>query len=71
MEILVLQRARVEHPGVFRDFLREDGHEYVPVELDEGERSPPSTAPTRFGFWAGQWMFDRRTGTPGWPRRKR
>ena len=41
MKILVLQHARVEHPGVFRTFLDEDGHEWVPVELDEGE-TPPS-----------------------------
>jgi GMP synthase-like glutamine amidotransferase len=41
MKILVLQHATVEHPGAFRDFLKEDGHEWVPVELDKGE-TPPS-----------------------------
>jgi len=41
MKILVLQHARVEHPGAFRAFLEEDGHQWVPVELDEGERPPP------------------------------
>ena len=41
MKILVLQHAAVEHPGVFRQFLQEDGHEWVPVELDEGEPLPP------------------------------
>lgn len=40
MRILVLQHADVEHPGVFRDFLNEDGHEWVSVELDEGEPLP-------------------------------
>ncbi|MEM7523014.1 MAG: type 1 glutamine amidotransferase [Pseudomonadota bacterium] len=41
MKILTLMHARVEHPGRFREFLAEDGHEWVPVELDEGE-TPPS-----------------------------
>lgn len=41
MKILVLQHARIEHPGTFRDFLREDGHQWVPVHLDEGETPPP------------------------------
>ncbi|MCY3880219.1 MAG: type 1 glutamine amidotransferase [Rhodobacteraceae bacterium] len=40
MKILVLQHARVEHPGSLRDFLREDGHSWHPVELDEGEALP-------------------------------
>ncbi|MGI9483180.1 MAG: type 1 glutamine amidotransferase [Hyphomicrobiales bacterium] len=40
MRILVLQHARVEHPGSLRAFLEEDGHEWVPVELDEGEALP-------------------------------
>ncbi len=42
MHILVLQHERVEHPGVFRDFLREDGHTWEPIELDEGEALPDS-----------------------------
>ena len=40
MNILVLQHARAEHPGIFRDFLAEDGHTWEPVELDEGEQLP-------------------------------
>ena len=40
MKILVLQHEPVEHPGIFRDFLAEDGHEYVAVELDHGEKIP-------------------------------
>lgn len=40
MHILVLQHARVEHPGIFRDFLREDGHSWTAVELDEGAPLP-------------------------------
>ena len=41
MKILVFQHAKVEHPGAFRAFLEEDGHQWVPVELDEGKRPPP------------------------------
>lgn len=40
MKILVLQHAPVEHPGIFRRFLSEDGHSYDAVELDDGERLP-------------------------------
>lgn len=40
MKLLVLQHADVEHPGIFRDFLREDGHRYDAVELDAGEALP-------------------------------
>ena len=40
MKILVLQHAAVEHPGIFRRFLEEDGHTWDAVELDEGEALP-------------------------------
>ncbi len=40
MHILVLQHAKVEHPGIFRDFLKEDGHTWEAVELDEDEALP-------------------------------
>jgi GMP synthase-like glutamine amidotransferase len=40
MKILVLQHARVEHPGSFRHLLEEDGHIWTPVHLDEGEALP-------------------------------
>ena len=40
MHILVLQHARVEHPGIFREFLNDDGHTWDAVELDEGESLP-------------------------------
>lgn len=42
MHILVLQHERVEHPAVFREFLREDGHTWDAIELDEGEALPDS-----------------------------
>ncbi len=41
MKILVLQHIRVEHPGIFRSFLQEDGHQWFAVHLDEGESPPP------------------------------
>jgi GMP synthase-like glutamine amidotransferase len=40
MHILVLQHARVEHPGIFRTLLDEDGHTWEVVELDEGQALP-------------------------------
>ena len=38
--ILVFQHLSIEHPGIFRTFFEEDGHECVTVELDEGETMP-------------------------------
>ena len=38
--VLVFQHIAIEHPGVFRDFLREDDIEWTAVELDEGEPIP-------------------------------
>ena len=40
MRILVFQHIPVEHPGVFRDFLTADGHDWQAVELDAGESIP-------------------------------
>ena len=41
MRILILQHNRIEHAGIFRQFLSEDGHDWFPVLLDEGENLPP------------------------------
>lgn len=38
--ILVFQHIAVEHPGIFRDFLRRDGVSWQAVELDAGEPIP-------------------------------
>jgi len=40
MKILVLQHERVEHPGSMRDYLKEDGHTWDAVHLNEGEALP-------------------------------
>lgn len=40
MNILVLQHERVEHPGVFRHFFDEDGHDWTAIHLNEGEEPP-------------------------------
>lgn len=40
MRILVFQHVSVEHPGVFREFWAEAGHEWVAVELDAGDAIP-------------------------------
>ncbi len=37
---LVFQHLRIEHPGIFRDFFKEDEIDLVTVELDEGEQIP-------------------------------
>ena len=40
MRILVFQHVDVEHPGIFRQFLEEDGIAWDAVELDAGEKIP-------------------------------
>jgi GMP synthase-like glutamine amidotransferase len=40
MKILVFQHISIEHPGIFRDFLAEDGISWDAVELDTGEPIP-------------------------------
>jgi GMP synthase-like glutamine amidotransferase len=38
--VLVFQHIDIEHPGILREFMREDGIEWRPVELDAGEAIP-------------------------------
>ena len=40
MKVIVFQHIAVEHPGIFRDFMKEDGISLDTVELDEGEIIP-------------------------------
>lgn len=40
MRILVFQHHALEHPGIFRDFLAEDGVDWDPVQLQDGEDIP-------------------------------
>jgi len=40
LNLLVLQHASVEHPGILSTFLAEDGFRVQTVELDEGETIP-------------------------------
>jgi GMP synthase-like glutamine amidotransferase len=40
MRILVFQHLAVEHPGIFRSFWTEAGHDWRAVELDAGEAIP-------------------------------
>jgi GMP synthase-like glutamine amidotransferase len=49
MKLLVVQHAAVEHPGIFRRFLEEDGHTYDAIELDLGEALPDLA--TYDGLW--------------------
>ena len=40
MKFLVLQHIPIEHPGIFRDFMKKDNIKIHTVELDEGESIP-------------------------------
>ena len=49
--ILVFQHIPVEHPGIFRDFLNEDGIRWDTVELDAGAPIP------RLDRYDGLWVM--------------
>ncbi len=49
--LLVFQHIALEHPGIFRDFMAEDGIEWDAVELDEGEAIPD------LGDYAALWVM--------------
>lgn len=40
MKFLIFQHIPVEHPGIFRKFMKEDGITWDTVELDEGDNIP-------------------------------
>jgi len=40
MHIMIFQHADVEHPGVFRHFLAEDGHTTTTVHWNQGDDAP-------------------------------
>jgi len=40
VKFLVLQHIAIEHPGIFRDFMKRDNIQIDTVELDEGEKIP-------------------------------
>jgi GMP synthase-like glutamine amidotransferase len=42
VRVLVFQHIDVEHPGVFRDFMRADGNDWEVIALDRGQRIPES-----------------------------
>lgn len=62
MRLLVLQHLAVEHPGVLRDFLKEDGFAWHTAELDEGAPIPdlePFDAMLVMGGPQDVWQEDR------------
>jgi GMP synthase-like glutamine amidotransferase len=63
MNVIVLQHVAVEHPGVFRDFFREDGLGVHTVELDEAEPIPnlePFNVMVGMGGPQDVWEEDRQ-----------
>src|SRR6185312_10665844 len=44
MKIIVLQHLDVEHPGIFRNFLRDDGLSWDTIEMDAGDAIPDLAA---------------------------
>ena len=63
MRFLIFQHARVEHPGIFREFFAADGIEWHAIELDEGAiRVWMAVALMAFGV---TWMSGKSAGIRG------
>lgn len=78
---LVLQHVDVEHPGIFRDFMRADGITWDTVELDAGEALPDPNAYAALVVMGGPmdvweedaypWLRDEKAFIGAWVRAKR
>ncbi len=51
MRILVFKHIECEHPGIFRQFMRQDGVQWDAVELDQGQPIP------NFGGYDALWVM--------------
>ena len=61
MNILVLQHAEAEHPGIFRSFLDEDGHSWTTVTCIATTSCPYQwRGMMRSGCLVGRWMSGRK-----------
>ncbi|MXW48606.1 MAG: type 1 glutamine amidotransferase [Gammaproteobacteria bacterium] len=61
LRVIVLQHIACEHPGIFRQFMKEDGIQWDPIELDEGETIPdlaPYDAMVSMGGPMDVWQED-------------
>src|ERR671924_354473 len=58
MKFIVFQHGACEHPGIFRQFFKEDGVTWDVIELDRGEPIPalePYDAMLVMGGWMEPW----------------
>jgi GMP synthase-like glutamine amidotransferase len=78
MRFIVFQHGECEHPGIFRQFFREDGVQCDVVELDRGDPIPalePYDAMLVMGGWLEPWddcnhpwLADERRAIAQWVR---
>ena len=66
MRLLVFQHIPVEHPGIFRDFLAADGHDWQAVELDAGEIIPDLDDFDMLWVMGGPMDTWQEDAYPGW-----
>ena len=64
MRIVVFQHLPCEHPGIFRDFMRQDSVEAVTVELNEGDPIPPLEAADALLVFGGPMNVDEEEEYP-------
>jgi GMP synthase-like glutamine amidotransferase len=78
MRLLVLQHLACEHPGIFRNFFREDGVVWDAVELDKGQAIPDLEAYDALWVMGGPmdvwdveehpWMIEEKRAIRRWVR---
>jgi GMP synthase-like glutamine amidotransferase len=69
MRIVVFQHLVCEHPGIWRDFMREDGIEVATVELDAGDPIPSLDDADALLVFGGPMNVDEEEHYP-WLRRE-
>jgi GMP synthase-like glutamine amidotransferase len=69
MRIVVFQHLVCEHPGIWRDFMREDGIEVATVELDAGDPIPSLDDADALLVFGGPMNVDEEAQYP-WLRRE-
>jgi GMP synthase-like glutamine amidotransferase len=64
MQVVVFQHLSCEHPGIWREFLREDGADVATVELDQGDAIPSLTGADALLVFGGPMNVDEHARFP-------
>jgi GMP synthase-like glutamine amidotransferase len=64
MRVVVFQHLACEHPGIWREFLREDSADVVTVELDQGDAIPSLAGADALLVFGGPMNVDEHARFP-------